>query len=109
MAAFKHMVSMARSDDEKTAAHLESMFPPTVNTPDVPHGLCICLTEAELEKLDLDDDAQIGDMIHGFFMARVTSISKNDNGAGAKCRIELAITDLALEDEDTETGPDMDD
>lgn len=103
MAAFKHMVSMERSDDEKAAAHVENMYPPSISDmPDVPAGLCICLTEAELEKLELDDDCEIGDLLHMKCMAKVTSISKHDHGAGSKVRIEMAIVLMSLEDEDTE-------
>lgn len=102
MAAFKHMVDMTRSDDEKTAAHLESMFPPTVNTPDVPPGLCLCLTESEMEKLELEADAEVGDLLHCNIMAKVTSVNKSDSGNGAKCRIEMAVIFMAVEDESDE-------
>lgn len=78
--------------------------------PSYPYGLCICLTEAELAKLDLDDDAAVGDTLHLFAFAKVTSINKNQGKDGAaSTRIEMQITHIALEDEDTETGPDKDD
>lgn len=103
MASFSRMVDMTRSDAEKTQEHLDSMFPSAIaNTPDVPHGLCICLTESELSKLDLDDDCEVGDLLHCNIMAKVTAISKNDNGNGAKCRIEMSIIFMAIEDESDE-------
>jgi hypothetical protein len=103
MAGFTRMVSMERTDDEKASAHIESMYPPSLSDmPDVPAGLCLCLTEAELEKLDLDDDCEIGDLLHLKCMAKVTSISKHDHGAGSKVRIELAVILMSVEDEDTE-------
>ncbi len=98
MAGFRKMVSMERTVEEKIDASL-----PTVMTlPDVPYGHCISLTEVELEKLELDDDCEVGDMIDLRAMAKVTSVSKTDTGGGPKCRIELCITDLAIEDEDEE-------
>jgi hypothetical protein len=110
MAGFRHMVDMERSDEEKAASRMENMYPPALpDMPDVPPGLCICLTEAELEKLDLDDDAEIGDLLHLMCMAKVTSISKQDTGNGPKCRIELAIVMMSVENEDTEDEDEDDD
>jgi hypothetical protein len=103
---FVRMVSMERTPEEKAEAFARNQFPtPIRDMPDVPPGLCICLTEVELEKLNLDDDCEVGDMIHISGMARVTSISKNETDAGCNCRVELSITDLAVEDEDLEATP----
>ena len=70
----------------------------------------ITLTEVELEKLELDadalDGAEVGDMVHIFAMAKITSMSKEQTSNGCRCRIELAITDMAVEDEDEEDEPD---
>ncbi len=104
--AFRHMVSMERTPAEKEEMTYSTLAPTVADVPNVPYGLCICLTEEELAKLDLEPDCEVGDTLHLVAMAKVTSISMNDTGDGAKCRIELAITDLALEDEDTETEPD---
>ncbi len=98
MAGFRKMVSMERTVEEK----IDASLPTIAAVPDVPYGLCISLTEVELEKLELDDDCEVGDMIDLRAMAKVTSVSKTDTGAGPKCRIELCITDLAIEDEDEE-------
>lgn len=102
MARFRHMVSMERTDDEKMEARMENLSPSISDMPDVPYGLCICLTEVELDKLNLDDDCEVGDLVHLFAMAKVTSVSKTDTGNGAKCRIELSIVALEIEDEDDE-------
>ena len=75
---------------------------------DVPPGLCICLTERELEKLDRDSDLEVGDLVHLFAMAKVTSISKSDSGDGEKCRVEMGIIALAAESENDEDSPDED-
>jgi hypothetical protein len=106
MARFKKMVSMERTDEEKHDARREMFSSPIDDMPDVPPGLCICLTESELSKLDLDDDVEVGDMLHMFAMAKVTSVSKHDTGSGPKCRVELSITDMEIEDEDDEDGED---
>jgi|SRR5579859_669946 len=101
--AFRHMVDLARSPEEKE----EAVMPVSSVVSDYPYGLCIALSHDELEKLDLDPECEIGDMLHGFFMAKVTSVSMNaSEGSDPSCRIELQITHLALEDEDTETEPD---
>ena len=66
---------------------------------DYPYGLCISLADEDVEKLGLEDETpEIGDMIHLFCMAKVTSISVDGNGK----RIELQITHMACEDEDEE-------
>lgn len=106
MAMFRHMTDMQRSDDEKSQARMESYGSPMSDMPDVPHGLCLCLTERELEKLDLSSDADVGDLIHLFAMAKVTSVSKSDTGDGEKCRIELSIIAMGVESESDETEPD---
>jgi len=88
------MINMARSEEEDA--------PETMEQPIYPYGLCICLTSDELEKLDLDADAEVGDMIHITAMAKVTSISKRATTEGEDCRIELQITDIGLENEEEE-------
>lgn len=68
-----------------------------------PYGLCIRLTDKELRKLNLDEDAAVGDFLHGAFMAKVTSISHHDHEKqGPECQIELQIVAMAIEDESTE-------
>ena len=94
------MKSMEMSDDEK----LDTIQPIAMSSkPDFPYGLRITLTEAELEKLKLDEsEAEVGAMFHGHFMARVTSVSKTDEGGKKCCRIEAQIEDLEIESEDEE-------
>lgn len=69
---------------------------PEVGQSQYPYGLCICLTDAEIEKLDLDDDCDVGDMISFEAIAKVTAVSKRDTGT----RIELQIIAMANDGDD---------
>ncbi len=89
---------MRKTDEEKQEA--SQLINP--NQSEYPYGLCICLTENELEKLGLDHECEVGDMIHLFALAKVTSKSVNDTGNGEKCRLELQITHLGTESENEE-------
>ena len=96
----RKMIDMAK-DAEEMKESMPSIAPMSeVNK--YPYGLCICLTNDEIEKLDLDDDVEAGDMMHGFFMAKVTSVSKNDTGDGQKTRVEMQIVAMGVEDENAE-------
>lgn len=93
------MQSMELDDESK----LDAVMPIPCEKPDFPWGLRISLCEKEFEKLDLDPSAAvIGGMVHGHFMARITSVSANDGESGATCRVEMQIEDLAIESEDEE-------
>ncbi len=110
--AFRRMVDMAKTPAEvkEDSAPVSAMDAPD-SGPSYPWGLCISLNEDDLKKLDITaDEIDVGDMVHLFAMAKVTSKSISDNeSSGPCCRIELQITHLAGEDEDTEEGPDEDD
>ncbi len=96
------MADMRRTAEEKS----EALAPMTgADLPDYPYGLCISLTQDELEKLGLDDEElpEVGDMLHIHAMAKVISVSSSDNEAAGKCcRVELQITHMVGEDEDEE-------
>ncbi len=96
--AWSKLVDLELDDDDK----LDMVMPMPMDRPDYPCGLRICLTENELEKLNLDDDCDVGDVIDLRAFAVVTSISKNDGAGGQSCRIELQIQKLAVENEMTE-------
>lgn len=100
MATFYPMISMELDDEDK----LDAVMPIAMaQKPDFPYGLRICLTEKELDKLDLDHaDAIVGGLVHGHFLARITSVSAEEKDSGMTCRIELQIEDLAIESEDEE-------
>lgn len=95
------MKSMELDDEDKLDTAMPIAMP---DKPDYPYGLRITLTDKELAKLDLDHtDAEVGGTIHGFFMARITSVSENEVNGGEKCcRIELQIENLGIESEDAE-------
>lgn len=94
------MKSMELDDEDK----LDAIMPiPMPEKPDYPYGLKICLTEKELDKLGLDcAEACVDGMIHGHFMGRITSIATEQRDGKDCCRIEVQITDLAIESEDEE-------
>lgn len=98
--SFSKMVDMRRSPEEKKEV-MDAPMPSDM--PDYPYGLCISLGNDELEKLSLDcSDCESGDTIDLRAFAKVTSISKQDYNGTQTCRIELQITQLAVENEDTE-------
>ena len=91
------MMIPAMKDMQRDLSDFSDM--PAIAANNYPYGLCISLGDAEVEKLGLEDETpEIGDMIHLFCMAKVTSISEDGNGK----RIELQITHMACEDEDEE-------
>lgn len=109
MASFSHMTDMQRTDEEKSAERAEMFSSPMSDMPDVPHGLCNCLTETELAKLELDDDVEVGDYLHGRVMWKVTSVNKSDTGGGMKCRVELAIVAMSVDENESTEMPGDDD
>jgi len=106
MSGFNKFVSMARSPEEKDDAMDRMMGHPEV--PDFPPGLTFCFDEVDLEKLDLEDDVEVGDLIHLNIMARVTSVSKKQIDGQDCCRIEMQGELVAVEDESTEDVGDDD-
>lgn len=96
-----HTMHSMELDDED---QLDFTSPiPMPSPPQFPPGLRICLTEKECEKAKIDAEGfEVGALVHGFFMARVTSISKNESEADSSCRIEIQIEDLGIESEDEE-------
>lgn len=100
--AWSKLVSMELSDEQK----LDTATPIPVKSEDMPqypYGLRICLSQDELEKLDLEADCEVGDVIDLRAFARVTSVSKNQMSDGSQqCRVELQIEQLAVENESSE-------
>ena len=68
--------------------------------PRYPYGLTICLTDAELEKLNLKADCDVGDAVDLRCFGVVTSVSKNQRSDGTNSsRVEIQIQKLALQDD----------
>lgn len=88
------LTSFLRTDKDRMA----DVMPSGLNTPDVPGHLCIALTDRELELLGLDDDVEVGDMLHLRIMVQATAVHKSQDG----CRIETAIIGGSIDDESTE-------
>lgn len=96
--AWTKMVSMELDDDDK----LDAPMPfPLSSKPDYPYGLRICFSEKELKKLNLDVP-DIGDMIDMRAMGTVTSVSINKTDGEDRCRVEIQLEKIALEDENRE-------
>lgn len=98
MEVMPKFVDMAKDAKEMK----EDMSPAEMPQPVYPYGLCLCLSQDELDKLDLENDCEPGDMLHMHCLAKVTSVSKNDTTDGPKTRVELQITAIACESEDDE-------
>jgi hypothetical protein len=99
MPYMRQMKSMEVSDDDK----IDMISAHPILNPDFPLGLRISLSEREFEKLDLDHkEAEVGGMVHGHFMGRITSVSQDERDGKACCRVEIQIEDLEIECEDEE-------
>lgn len=99
MAKMHQMTSMEMDDEDK----IDACMPMPCERADYPYGLRLSLTEKELEKLNLDDDeAEAGGLIHGHFMGRITSVSREDREGKKSCRVEIQIEDLSIEAESEE-------
>jgi hypothetical protein len=73
-----------------------------------PYGLCIHLSDAELEKLGLDG-LEVGDMVHIMAMACVQSTHEHADGEGSSANVSLQITHMKAEIEDDEDEEEPDD
>lgn len=90
MSAFRNLVDMRRTPDEK----VQAMMPAPLSD-DYPGGLCICLTGPDADKLGLNaEDAKVGLTLEFFASAEVISVSKD--------RIELQIKSMEVDDEEEE-------
>lgn len=74
---------------------------PGVSKSHYPWGLCITLEKEDLDKLGLDCNCDVGDMIDMRCFAEVVSVSKEGDGA----TVRLQIQKIALENEMDEEAP----
>ena len=95
MANLGRGVSLALTDEEK----LDAAMPIPMPMPEYPAGCRICLCDAELDKLDVDEMPDKGDLIDMRIFARVMSVTDGVTGR----RLELQIEEIFnFEDENTE-------
>lgn len=71
-----------------------------------PYGLCICLTEEEIAKLNLAMPS-VGQAMELEAKVVVRSTSQNNSDSGVNRRIELQITDLELKTASSEEDDSM--
>lgn len=95
-------IDMAKKPIELGEEANEAMSPAAMPQNLYPYGLCICLTQEDLDKLNLSGDVEADDTVHLHALAKVTSVSKRATTSGTDTRIELQITHLAAESEDEE-------
>lgn len=99
MQVLPNFVDMAKTpelQEEKTDSVVgPSHYPQNI----YPYGLCICLDNDSLEKLNLDADCEVGDMVHLQAIGKVTSASQNETTEGVNKRVEIQITHIALAEE----------
>lgn len=92
-----NMVSLVRSAEDRADDMMPSML--SGDNPDVPSGLCLCLTDRELEKLDIESSPERGDILHLMILIQVTACHSDASGE----RIEAAIIGGRVENESHET------
>ena len=97
------MTDMRRSAKDKLEA-----ASPILETADYPYGLSISFDHNDLAKLDMEEDMDVGDMIHFTAMAKVTNVSKRDVGGKCECRVELQIIDMMAIENENDEEPDED-
>ena len=110
MAHFAKMIDMAKTPEQvnKEVDNMRPAPPASAtsiadNLPKYPYGLCITIENEQLDKMRIDGDCEVGDMIHLCAMAKVTNVSAREKeGGDVDRRIELQITHLASENEDEE-------
>ena len=99
------MTDLAFTDEEKQEKAkewgcTEDGEAPAYKGPDYPYGMTFNMAERDLALTGLDDaDINAGDMIHGHFFAKVTSISSEECDGKPSRRVTLQITHLSAEDE----------
>lgn len=91
-------VDLGKTPEEKA----EEAKPMVSQVADYSYRHCISLNQEDLDKLDMDDDFEVGDIIHLSAFAQVTSASRRMVDGKPECCVELQIQKLAVEDESTE-------
>lgn len=70
---------------------------PVNNSPRYPYGLNIRLENDSIEKLDIEEMPEVGEVVMIMAHAKVESVSMNEQADGKKYKsISLQITDMSL-------------
>jgi hypothetical protein len=101
--AWSKWIDLELDDDDKQDLMDQYSIPD--GSADYPCGLRICLTQRELEMLDLEADCDVGDMIDLRILAKVCHVMKGEDN----CRVELQAIAMKAESEDAEDEDDDDD
>lgn len=99
------MKDMRLTPADKQDAY-EAMSVP-MQTADYSPGLSISLNCADCEKLDIEEDCEVGDLLPFSAIAKVTSISAREVNGATEKRIELQIIGMEFNEDHAE--PDADD
>ena len=102
MLTMPNFVSMKKTPEDIAEDKADMCVPGSYPQDLYPWGLAISLDEECLSKLDLDGTPDVGDSVLMMCVAKVTSASKRETDEGVKSRIELQITDIAIEDSEEE-------
>lgn len=94
------LVSTEMSDEQK----LDMAMPcfPGRDTPDFPYGMKIQMDEWLLDRLKLDQDVEVGDLLDMRCFAVVTSVRKEQTNGKSTCTVCLTIEKVAIESESEE-------
>lgn len=94
------LIDMRKTAEEKA----EECSPMTLgNVNEYPFGLCLRLTESELDRLSVDADSiEVGEIYDMRAMVRVTSVSCNETEDGERRCVEAQIVMMGVESEDSE-------
>jgi hypothetical protein len=95
------MVSLARRPEDRMGSETALL-----QGEEYPPGLCLTLTDSELEKMSLSDEGvEVGDLVHLRVMVEVRSVHHDNAG----CRIDgRIIAGGVIENESTEDEDDED-
>jgi hypothetical protein len=105
---FDKLVDMSYTDEDEYEMAKSNTCSPMADLPKFPWGLQLTLTDKEFAKMaeagdEFDPrDAFVGGEVHGFFMAKIVSVSMEDRESGPTSRVCLQIQALGLESEDKE-------
>ncbi len=91
-----HMAKIPHEQESASAQPEESVYP---------YNLSLSLTGDELEKLGLDcsdEDCQVGNYLHLEVLAEVTGYHKSETTGGTSHTLNLQITHMQLEDDESE-------